>query len=110
MLEKMERTLILDCKEKIGEEVTIYGWVQVRRDHGKILFLDVSDRSGVIQVVLGGEKGHDLRPQDVVRISGKVNKRPEHMVNKNIPTGEIEIYSEEVEVLSKALGRACLPA
>lgn len=99
----MQRTLILDCKEKVGEEVTISGFVQSRRDHGKILFLDVSDRSGIIQIVLGGGKGADLRPQDVVKISGQVNKRPEHMVNKNIPTGEIEIYSEEVEVLSKAV-------
>ncbi len=97
----MQRTLILDCNEKIGDVVTICGWVLARRDHGKILFLDVLDRSGVIQVVLGGGKGHELRPQDVVRISGKVNKRPENLVNKNIPTGEIEIYSEEVEVLSK---------
>ncbi len=97
----MDRTLILDCSQKIDEQVTICGYVQIKRDHGKIIFLDVLDRSGVIQVVLGGGKGHELRPQDVVRISGKVNKRPENLVNKNIPTGEIEIYSEEVEVLSK---------
>ena len=98
----MDRTLILDCKEKIGDKVNIFGFVQVRRDHGKILFLDVLDRSGLIQVVLGGGKGRDLRPQDVVKISGQVNKRPDNLVNKNISTGEIEIYSEEVEVLSKA--------
>ncbi len=101
-MQDMARTLILDCKEKIDEEVTICGYVQVRRDHGKIKFLDVSDRSGMIQVVLGGGKGADLRPQDVVKISGKVNKRPENLINKNISTGEIEIYSENLEVLSKA--------
>lgn len=98
----MERTLILDCNDKVGEKVIICGWVQVRRDHGKIIFLDVLDRSGIIQIVLGGGPGHDLHPQDVVSISGKVNKRPENLINKNIPTGEIEIYSENVEVLSKA--------
>src|SRR3989338_3791330 len=98
----MKRTLILDCNNMVDEDVTICGWVQVRRDHGKILFLDVLDRSATIQVVIGGGKGHDLRPQDVVCIKGKVNKRPENLINKNIPTGEIEIYSEEVEVLSKA--------
>lgn len=98
----MNRTLILDCRDKVGKEVIVFGWVQVRRDHGKIIFLDVLDRSGIIQVVLGGGEGHNLRPQDVVKISGKVNKRPENLINKNIPTGEIEIYSEEVEVLSKA--------
>ncbi|OGE44296.1 aspartate--tRNA(Asn) ligase [Candidatus Daviesbacteria bacterium RIFCSPLOWO2_01_FULL_39_12] len=98
----MTRTLILDCIKKIGEDVKISGFVHVRRDHGKILFLDVYDRTGIIQVVLGGGVGKDLRPQDVVIIEGKVNKRPESLVNKNIPTGEIEIYSEKVEVLSKA--------
>ena len=98
----MQRTLILDCNKKVGETVKIAGFVQTKRDHGKILFLDVLDRSGIIQVVLGGGKGHDLRLQDVVKITGKVNKRPENLLNKNIPTGEIEIYSEEVEVLSKA--------
>ncbi len=98
----MERTLILDCNKKVGEDVKVCGFVQAKRDHGKITFLDVSDRSGLIQVVLGSGKGTDLHPQDVVCIGGKVNKRPENLVNKNIPTGEIEIYCEEVEVLAKA--------
>lgn len=100
--ERMQRTLILDCKDKIGKEVTICGWVQTRRDHGKILFLDVYDRSGLIQIVADGKIASDLHPQYVVCVSGKVNKRPHNLVNKNIPTGEIEIYSEKVEVLSKA--------
>lgn len=98
----MERTLILDCKEKTGEAVKICGFVQVRRDHGKIVFLDISDRSGIIQVVAESGKASDLRPQDVICITGKVNKRPEHLVNKNISTGEIEISAEDIEVLSKA--------
>ncbi|MBI4036355.1 aspartate--tRNA(Asn) ligase [Candidatus Daviesbacteria bacterium] len=98
----MERTLILDCNNKIGEKVKICGWVWTRRDHGKILFLDVTDRSGLIQVVVEAAKAPDLHPQDVVCIEGKVNKRPENLVNKNIPTGEIEISAESVEVLSKA--------
>lgn len=98
----MERTLILDCIDRVGKQVKISGFVHVRRDHGKILFLDVYDRTGIIQVVLGGGVGKDLSPQDVVEIFGQVNKRPEKLINKNIPTGEIEIYSEKVEVLSKA--------
>ncbi|OGE29358.1 aspartate--tRNA(Asn) ligase [Candidatus Daviesbacteria bacterium RIFCSPHIGHO2_01_FULL_40_11] len=98
----MERTLILDCKNKTGEQVKICGWVSTRRDHGKILFLDISDRSGLIQVVADGGKAPDLHPQDVVCITGKVNKRPENLVNKNIPTGEIEISAESIEILSKA--------
>ena len=110
----MPRTLILDCNDKIGEEVTICGWVYTRRDHGKILFLDVLDRSGLIQVVVSQQTKStskeskptfevgSLHPQDVVCITGKVNKRPENLVNKNIPTGEIEIAAENIEVLSKA--------
>lgn len=102
MIGSMVRTLILDCIKNEGKEVEICGWVQSRRDHGKILFLDLLDRSGTMQVVIGGGAGKDLNLQDVVKISGIVNKRPEHLINKNIPTGEIEVYSEKVEVLSKA--------
>lgn len=98
----MDRTLILDCKDKIGEKITISGFVQTRRDHGQIGFLDVSDRTGLIQVFCKGELLGDLRPQDVVCISGKVNRRPENLINKNIPTGDIEVSAEEIEVLSKA--------
>ncbi len=96
------RVLILDCNEKIGKEVKICGWVHVRRDHGKIIFLDITDRSGIIQVVAEGSKVPDLRPQDMVCVTGSVKKRPEHLFNKNIPTGEIEISAENIEVLSKA--------
>ncbi len=98
----MARTLILDCKDKIGESIEVEGFVQVRRDHGKISFMDVSDRSGVMQVVTQGTNTTNLNPQDVVSIKGKVNKRPENLVNKNIPTGEIEIFADEVIVLAKA--------
>ena len=99
---RMERTLILDCNKQIDQTVKIEGFVQVKRDHGKITFLDIADRSGLIQVVVGGGKAANLHPQDVVSITGKVNKRPQHLINKNIPTGAIEIYSEDIEILSKA--------
>lgn len=98
----MKRTLILDCNDQVGEEVTISGWVHVRRDHGKIGFLDVYDRTGTIQVFCTGDKLGDIRPQDVVQISGTVAARPEKLVNPNIPTGKIELQSSEVKVLSKA--------
>lgn len=108
----MERTLILECNNKIGEQVKICGWVQVRRDHGKIIFLDISDRSGVIQVVATGElaglpaeasaKVGDLHPQDVVCIEGEVSKRPENLVNPNLETGSIELQAKFIEVLAKA--------
>lgn len=98
----MERTLIIDCNKKISEEVSISGWVQTRRDHGKIVFLDVYDRSGLIQVVASQELAADLRPQDVVKLEGKVNKRPERLINPNLETGEIELEALKIETLAKA--------
>lgn len=98
----MQRTLIIDCNSKVGEVVKVGGWVQTRRDHGKIVFLDLADRSGTLQTVLSGKAAGDLHPQDVVYITGKVAARPENLVNKNIPTGRIELQGETVEVLSKA--------
>lgn len=98
----MQRSLILDCNLEIGKKVKICGWVQARRDHGKIVFLDISDRSGVIQVVCNGELAGDLHSQDVVCIEGKVNKRPENLVNPNLSTGTIEIQAEKIEVFSKS--------
>src|SRR5690348_8002593 len=102
MIQAMERTLILDCINKVDSDVKISGFIQTKRDHGKITFLDVSDRSGVIQVVVGGGSGKELNLQDAITLEGKVNKRPENLVNKNIPTGEIEIYTKSVKVLSKS--------
>lgn len=98
----MERTLIIDCNKKIGEEVQIQGFIQIKRDHGKITFLDVVDRSGLIQVVVGGGNGKELSSQDAISLIGKVNKRPPNLVNPKLDTGEIEIYTEKVEILSKA--------
>lgn len=98
----MQRDLILDCIKKVGQTVTICGYVTTKRDHGKITFLDITDRTGLIQVVASDGKGSDLHPQDVVCITGKINKRPENLVNKNLPTGEIELSAENIEVLSKS--------
>jgi aspartyl-tRNA synthetase len=98
----MDRTLIIDCNNKINETVKISGWVQTRRDHGKIGFLDVSDRSGNIQVFCTGDLLGDLHSQDVVSITGKVVERPEKLINPNIPTGKIELQAEKIEILSKA--------
>lgn len=102
MMQAMERTLILDCVNKVDQEVKISGFIQTKRDHGKITFLDVADRSGLLQVVVGGGSGKELGLQDSIILTGKVNKRPENLINKNLPTGEIEIYTENVEVLSKS--------
>lgn len=73
-----------------------------RRDHGKIVFLDIRDRSGIIQVVSNGEKAKDLHSEDVVCIEGNVAKRPENLINPELETGKIEISAESIEVISKA--------
>src|SRR5258708_7238010 len=102
----MDRTLIIDCNKKIAEEVKIYGFIQTKRDHGKISFLDLADRSASIQVVIIPDKVecdvNNLHPQDALCIIGVINKRPEKLINKNIATGEIEILAKNIQVLSKA--------
>lgn len=97
-----DRTLILDSTKKVGEQVTLYGFVQKRRDHGKIVFIDLRDRSGVVQAVMTGDQAGDLSTEFVVEITGKVAARPENLINDKIPTGKIEIQAEEVGVLSRS--------
>lgn len=97
----MERTLICETPKAEGKRITIEGSVHVIRSHGKINFADIIDRSGILQVVGGGEL-KDLRPQFVVKIEGTVNKRPPHMVNEKIKTGTVELAAEKVEILAKS--------
>lgn len=100
------RTLIAELKA--GEEAEIAGWVDVRRDHGKLVFLDIRDRSGKVQCVVtpDNKSAHkvasELRPEWVVSISGKVKHRPEKLVNENEPLGKIEVEIKEIAVLSRA--------
>ncbi len=87
--------------ELIGKEVELFGWVDSKRDHRKIVFIDLRDRTGIVQVV-GGEQFKDLSAEDVVRITGIVKKRPEKLINPKLPTGTVEIEATKVVVLSKA--------
>ena len=98
----MKELSIIDTLEKVGQEVTLYGWVDTKRDHKKIVFIDLRDRSGKIQIV-GGEKFKELSPEDVIKITGLIKQRPEKLVNKNIPTGTIEMEGKDFEVISKAV-------
>jgi nondiscriminating aspartyl-tRNA synthetase len=97
----MERTLIAETIKKVGQKVRICGWVNTRRDHGKMVFIDVRDRTGIIQVVGGNELG-DLKPQDVMEIVGEVQKRPEKMINKDLPTGMVEVVNGKMNLIAKA--------
>ncbi|MEY4131844.1 MAG: aspartate--tRNA ligase [Actinomycetota bacterium] len=85
----------------IGRTVSVCGWVARRREHGEHLaFIDVRDRSGIVQCVVDG--AHDLRSEYVVRVTGAVRQRPDGTVNPNLPTGEIEIGDCQVEILNIA--------
>jgi len=97
----MKKYFIEDVVNKIDQEVELYGWVHTVRDHKKIIFVDLRDRTGVIQVI-GDETFRDLSQEDVVVIKGTVKKRPEKLVNPKIKTGTIEIKATSLEVLSKA--------
>jgi aspartyl-tRNA synthetase len=98
----MDRTLTKDTINKVGETVTLKGWVQTRRDHGKIVFIDLRDRWGIVQVVATSQIAGNVGPESVVEIIGEVKARPEKLVNPKIETGSIELEAEEVKVLSKA--------
>lgn len=102
------RTYIKDLAGKVGEEVTIAGWVDVRRDHGKLIFIDLRDMSGKVQMVAlpNHKEAHEIantvRPEWIVEVSGKVNARPERMINKDETNGSIEIEMLSVKVLNEA--------
>jgi aspartyl-tRNA synthetase len=97
----MQRTLTRETPKKIGEKVLLKGWVDTRRDHGKLVFIDLRDRTGIVQVV-GGKEMSDLGNEYVVAITGKVKERPEKLINPNLETGKVEVEAEKVEVLAKA--------
>ena len=97
----MERTLTIKTVEHVGEEVMLQGWINSRRDHGKIMFLDLRDRSGIVQMVSERQVA-DVRAEDVVTVVGVVKKRPEAMINPRLATGTVEVEVKEMSVLSRA--------
>ncbi|MCD8484617.1 OB-fold nucleic acid binding domain-containing protein [Candidatus Woesebacteria bacterium] len=97
----MTRTLILDTVHQVGETVTLNGWVDTKRDHGKITFIDLRDRSGVVQCV-GFKMMSELTVESVVSLTGLVKARPEKLINPDLPTGTVEIEVQEYEILNKA--------
>lgn len=103
------RVLSKDAKEHIGKEILIKGWVRLRRDHGKLIFLDIRDRAGVIQVVVNPQvsdgaykSAQELGVEYAVEIKGKVNQRPGKSINKDLETGAVELEATEIRILAKA--------
>ena len=103
----MIRTKIKDLSAKVGEEVLIKGWIDIRRDQGKMVFFDLRDVSGKVQgIVFPGaetmELAKEVRPEWVVEVEGKVNARPEKAVKEGIVNGDIELEIIKLRVLNKA--------
>lgn len=105
----MQKTYIKDITGKVDEDVTLMGWVHSRRDHGKLIFIDLRDSTGIAQVVFHPQTSADahkaasgLSAEDVVSITGKVNKRPQNMVNPELNTGTVEVEVHQVEIISEA--------
>ena len=96
------RTLIKEAPGKVGEEVTFQGWVDTRRDHGKVTFIDLRDRTGIVQVVFTPEieGAEDMRSECAVEIKGLIKARPEKLINDKMPDG---LGTIEVEALSSQL-------
>ena len=95
--------------DRVGEEVVVAGWVQRRRDHGGVIFADVRDRTGLVQVVFRPDaspaahaRAEELRHEFVVMARGTVQRRSEETINPNLPTGEIEVVADELRLLNTA--------
>lgn len=108
---KLKRThKVIEMQENlVGEKVILTGWVQKRRDHGGLIFVDLRDRSGVCQVVFNPDLGEDtfttaeqIRNEYVIAVQGTVYARPEEMYNEKLATGKVEIYADSIEVLNKS--------
>lgn len=106
---ELQRNLALETVKNIGRQVLLKGWVNTRRDHGKLIFLDLRDRSGIIQTVVNPQispealkEAEKVRPEWVVEIIGKVSRRPASAVNPNLPTGTVEIEVKKLKILAQS--------
>ena len=104
----MQRTLSLETPKKIGQDVTVSGWVNSRRDHGGVIFIDLRDHTGLIQLAIHPEQAEafslaeKVRDEFVIQVSGKIVERTPETVNKNIPTGTVEILTSTFLILNSS--------
>jgi len=96
--------------EDIGKQVTLHGWVNSNRDHGGLIFIDLRDRTGLVQTVIDPEEqpavfkvAESVRSEFVLEVKGTVARRPEGTLNPNIPTGEVEVHIEKLDILNTSL-------
>ena len=99
----------LVTEELLGQTVSLCGWVSRRRDHGGVIFIDLRDREGLVQVVCDPDRAEmfkaaeDVRNEFCLKIVGKVRARPDGTVNANITSGKIEVLCLEIEVLNPSI-------
>ena len=104
----MKRTLTLNSTQAIGERATVAGWVHSRRDHGGLIFIDLRDHTGLLQLVFNPDRpqafalAEELRDEFVIRASGVVTERAEDLRNDKIPTGGVELLVDELVILNRA--------
>ncbi|MBI4101352.1 MAG: aspartate--tRNA(Asn) ligase [Candidatus Nealsonbacteria bacterium] len=98
----MPRILNADTPQHVGQKIKVQGWVNVRRDHGKIVFFDLRDRSGMLQIVLSPDLAGNIREEWALEIEGTVQERPEKMTNPELATGKVELAAESVKILAPA--------
>ena len=104
----MTRTLVRELTAKVGEIVTVSGWVHARRDHGGLIFIDLRDHTDIIQLVIQPEKteaftlAEQVRDEFVISVAGLIKERDESLKNPNIPTGSIELVADELRVLNRS--------
>lgn len=97
----MKRIYSLETLDFVNQSVLLRGWVNRRRDHGGIIFIDLRDKEGLIQLLCGKEAS-DLRGEDVIEVEGKVVERPNEMVNPDLATGTVEVKVDKIKILAKA--------
>lgn len=104
----MKRTLTIESTDQIDQTISVSGWVHARRDHGGLIFIDLRDHTGLLQLVINPDDkdifsiAESLRDEFVISVSGQVRRRGEGLANPNIPTGEIELAVERLEILNKS--------
>jgi len=99
----MNRISNIETAKYIGKKVKVAGWVHSRRDHGKIIFIDLRDKTGLLQVVFSGlKRANSLRSEWVIMVEGTVSKRPKGMINPDLETGKVELKAEKLEIISES--------
>lgn len=108
MAHQQTRTLSTETLEKVGQEVTLSGWVASSRDHGGLIFIDLRDHTGIVQLTINPDAGsvfeiaNSLRDEFVIQVTGSVKNRDAGLINPNIPTGSVEVVASEITILNRS--------